>query len=72
MCLGSDSDDPTYQAYTPYGYSTLPDYLPNFDGSWRDPVTGWYHVGNGTRVYNPLLCRFHSIDIWGPFGHRRS
>ncbi|KAI0185834.1 hypothetical protein EV127DRAFT_411712, partial [Xylaria flabelliformis] len=38
-----------------------------FNGQWRDPVTGWYHLGNGYRVYNPVLKCFHSPDAWSPF-----
>lgn len=28
----------------------------------------WYFLGNGYRVYNPRLMRFHSPDSWSPFG----
>lgn len=38
-----------------------------FNGQWRDPTTSWYHLGNGCRVYNPVLMRFHSPDQWSPF-----
>ncbi|KAK8006992.1 hypothetical protein PG989_000982 [Apiospora arundinis] len=37
------------------------------NGQWRDPVTGWYHLGQRYRVYNPVLRRFHSPDGWCPF-----
>lgn len=53
------------QQYMPYGYGTS-DSL-GFNGQWRDPITGWYHLGNGCRVYNPVLMRFHSPDQWSPF-----
>ncbi|WP_210330838.1 RHS repeat-associated core domain-containing protein [Mesorhizobium sp. NBSH29] len=33
-----------------------------FDGS------GYYHLGNGFRAYNPALMRFHSPDSLSPFG----
>ncbi|OLS64592.1 RHS repeat-associated core domain-containing protein [Pseudomonas putida] len=29
---------------------------------------GWYHLGNGHRVYSPLLKRFHCPDRLSPFG----
>ncbi|KAH2761582.1 hypothetical protein KXW10_000404 [Aspergillus fumigatus] len=54
------------QRYTPYGNSQ-PGPSIGFNGQWRDPVTGWYHLGNGYRVYNPVLMRFHSPDTWCPF-----
>lgn len=37
-------------------------------GQRRDPVTGCYHLGNGYRMYNPRLMRFHSGDNMSPFG----
>ncbi|KAF7616925.1 RHS repeat protein [Aspergillus flavus] len=54
------------QEYTPYGLS-LGGTAIGFTGQWRDPVTGWYHLGNGYRVYNPRLMCFHSPDAWSPF-----
>ncbi|PNP47800.1 hypothetical protein THARTR1_10485 [Trichoderma harzianum] len=57
------------QAYTPYGYSLLDADAASvaFNGQRRDPVTGWYHLGNGYRVYNPVLRRFHVPDPGSPF-----
>jgi RHS repeat-associated protein len=57
--------------YTPYGErssSGAGDCLIGFNGESLDPVTGWYFLGNGYRVYNPALLRFHSPDCWSPFG----
>ncbi|KAI0878580.1 hypothetical protein GGS24DRAFT_517731 [Hypoxylon argillaceum] len=54
------------QQYTPYGH-TAGACPVGFNGQRRDPVTGWYHLGNGRRVYNPELMRFHSPDPLGPF-----
>ncbi|UKZ69165.1 uncharacterized protein TrAtP1_010174 [Trichoderma atroviride] len=53
------------QQYMPYGYGTSGSL--GFNGQWKDPITGWYHLGNGCRVYNPVLMRFHSPDQWSPF-----
>jgi len=39
-----------------------------FNGQLRETATGWYHLGNGHRVYNPVLRRFHSPDLLSPFG----
>ena len=65
--LGSlDAGEISYRQYTPYGYSTTGPSL-GFNGQWKDPVTGWYHLGNGYRVYNPVLMRFHTPDTWSPF-----
>lgn len=38
-----------------------------FNGQLREPQ-GWYHLGNGFRVYNPVLMRFHRCDPLSPFG----
>lgn len=68
--LGNDGSE-HYQQYTPYGFSKLGDGQSGpsigFNGQWCDPVTGWYHLGNGYRVYNPVLMVFHSPDSWSPF-----
>ncbi|KAI6091211.1 hypothetical protein F4821DRAFT_281153 [Hypoxylon rubiginosum] len=67
-----DTQKPTeinQQAYTPYGFNGGSSSI-GFNGQWRDPVTGWYHLGNGYRVYNPVLMRFHSPDQWSPFTSR--
>lgn len=40
-----------------------------FNGERRDPVTGCYHLGNGYRMYNPRLMRFHAADSMSPFGN---
>ncbi|GAD93715.1 conserved hypothetical protein [Paecilomyces variotii No. 5] len=59
-------DDINHQQYAPYGYSTGKSSI-GFNGHWKDPVTGWYHLGNGYRIYNPVLMRFHTPDSWSPF-----
>ncbi|KAF7912090.1 uncharacterized protein EAF01_001111 [Botrytis porri] len=64
-----DTSEPSQiynQVYTPYGFSNAQSAI-GWNGQWRDPVTGWYHLGNGYRVYNPVLMRFHSPDSWSPF-----
>ncbi|KAL6825506.1 hypothetical protein J3E69DRAFT_355507 [Trichoderma sp. SZMC 28015] len=65
----NQSNEIHQQAYTPYGYSPLvaDDASIAFNGQRRDPVTGWYHLGNGYRVYNPVLRRFHVPDPGSPF-----
>ncbi|PYI09385.1 hypothetical protein BO78DRAFT_437949 [Aspergillus sclerotiicarbonarius CBS 121057] len=54
-----------HQTYTPYGFGAESTIA--FNGQWRDPITGWYHLGNSYRVYNPVLMRFHAPDPWSPF-----
>jgi RHS repeat-associated protein len=39
-----------------------------FNGERQDPTTGLYHLGQGYRVYNPALMRFHAADSMSPFG----
>ncbi|RHZ70735.1 hypothetical protein CDV55_107687 [Aspergillus turcosus] len=57
-----------HQQYTPHGHSAAgPSPSIGFNGQWRDPVTGWYHLGNGYRVYNPVTMRFLTPDSWSPF-----
>ncbi|RAH76473.1 hypothetical protein BO86DRAFT_443462 [Aspergillus japonicus CBS 114.51] len=61
------------QAYPPYGVSASASSTPTttttigFNGQWRDPVTGWYHLGTGYRGYNPRLGIFLQPDGWSPF-----
>lgn len=58
-------------AYSPYGH--LPHALGltsllGFNGERRDPLTGYYDLGQGYRQFNPVLMRFNSPDSWSPFG----
>ncbi|RPA93710.1 hypothetical protein L873DRAFT_1815418 [Choiromyces venosus 120613-1] len=64
--LDAQPDTIHHQRYTPYGFSAAGSSI-GFNGQWRDPVTGWYHLGNGYRVYNPVPMRFHTPDSWTPF-----
>lgn len=66
-----DATQPHPLAYTPYGHRPLGNGLLSllgFNGERLDPVTGHYHLGNGYRVFNPVLMRFNSPDSWSPFG----
>ncbi|VVN22509.1 hypothetical protein PS662_04440 [Pseudomonas fluorescens] len=58
-------------AYTAYGHlsaARLPSTHLGFNGEIGEPYIRWYLLGNGYRVYNPVLMRFHSSDKWSPFG----
>ncbi|NUT79171.1 RHS repeat-associated core domain-containing protein [Pseudomonas sp. C1C7] len=66
-----DARQPNPLAYTPYGHSRFGNGLPSllgFNGERREPLTGWYLLGNGYRAFNPVLMRFNSPDSWSPFG----
>lgn len=55
-------------AYSAYGHqSRAPAFRMGFNGQLRE-APGWYLLGNGHRVYNPVLMRFHSADHFSPFG----
>lgn len=57
--------------YTPYGFQSAPrpvDATLGFNGQRRETPTGWYHLGNGHRVYSPVLRRFQAPDTLSPFG----
>lgn len=38
-----------------------------YDGQLHEPMVGWQALGNGHRIYNPTLMRFHSPDALSPF-----
>jgi RHS repeat-associated protein len=66
-----DQRRPNPFVYSPHGLqsgvSQAATHL-GFNGQLKEQSTGWYHLGNGYRVYNPLLMRFHSPDRLSPFG----
>ncbi|WP_338474399.1 RHS repeat-associated core domain-containing protein [Pseudomonas sp. MS646] len=58
-------------AYSAYGHLTQSASVNchlGYNGERRDTQTGWYLLGNGYRVFNPRLMRFHSPDNLSPFG----
>jgi RHS repeat-associated protein len=66
-----DRSGPNLRAYTAYGSpsSLRPTSAGlGFNGQLGEHPTGWHHLGNGHRVYNPVLMRFHSPDRLSPFG----
>ncbi|SES08381.1 MULTISPECIES: RHS repeat-associated core domain-containing protein [Pseudomonas] len=60
--------------YNPYGHRAekAGDPGTGFTGQCRESRQGWCLLGNGYRVYNPVLMRFHSPDQgkspWGRGG----
>lgn len=66
-----DRNGPNHFAYSPYGLQSSLHQASTplgFNGQLRERPTGCYHLGNGHRVYNPVLMRFHSPDRLSPFG----
>ena len=58
----------TARSYPPYG--ALPAAIgPRlaYCGQAREASTGFYHLGNGYRIYDPCLMRFLSPDALSPF-----
>ena len=58
-------------AYSPYGQQSAQQKVMThlgFNGELCEARTDWYFLGNGYRVYNPRLMRFHSPDKLSPFG----
>ncbi|WLH46964.1 RHS repeat-associated core domain-containing protein [Pseudomonas beijingensis] len=58
-------------AYSAYGQQAVQQPITTrlgFNGELREARLGWYFLGKGYRVYNPILMRFHSPDSWSPFG----
>jgi RHS repeat-associated protein len=56
-------------AYSPYGWRlSSVDTAAGFNGQCLEPATGGYLLGNGHRLYNPVLMRFTRPDALSPFG----
>lgn len=67
----TESGGSVFQVYTPYGHRRVESGLGSllgFAGEAVDPGTGRYLLGNGRRVFNPVLMRFNSPDRLSPFG----
>ncbi|UGS42162.1 RHS repeat domain-containing protein [Pseudocitrobacter corydidari] len=60
--------DASFTAFGSLSTDVLTAMSPAFNGKLRDAVTGYYHLGNGYRAYNPELMRFNTPDSWSPFG----
>lgn len=66
-----DRSGPNPFAYSPYGLQSDANQAGThlgFNGQLKERSTGWYYLGNGHRVYTPVLMRFHSPDRLSPFG----
>ncbi|AWY41618.1 hypothetical protein DKY63_17675 [Pseudomonas putida] len=61
---------PNHFAYTVHGLRGAPlemDTHLGFNGQLQERSFGWYYLGNGHRIYNPVLMRFHGPDRLSPF-----
>ncbi|WP_372028203.1 RHS repeat-associated core domain-containing protein [Pseudomonas kurunegalensis] len=58
------------QSYSPYGFSPVRHLAPivQFNGEWRDSLTGNYPLGQGHRSFSSRIGRFVSPDQLSPFG----
>jgi len=68
----TESESQAPLAYSPFGHDSCPPASPilsRFTGqSWLPSAIG-YLLGNGHRLFNPGLMRFHSADGLSPFGN---
>ncbi|NIF15774.1 RHS repeat-associated core domain-containing protein [Pantoea sp. Cy-639] len=60
-------------AFTPWGEAPLASIQAmqsglGRDGQRLDPSTGYSHLGNGYRIYDPRHRAFYQRDSWTPFG----
>ena len=65
-----DTQEQHATAYTAYGHHPTQSgfkCLSGYNGERADAVTGHYLLGNGYRVFNPVLMRFNSPDSLSPF-----
>ncbi|GGF96703.1 MULTISPECIES: RHS repeat-associated core domain-containing protein [Cysteiniphilum] len=66
--------------YTPYGIASdlmsinssgtevlIDQFAIGYNGQRTEAVTGYQHLGNGYRAYNPMLKRFMAYDNMSPF-----
>ena len=62
------ANDLAYSAYGQGRADQSPASHLGYNGEFREPEVDWYLLGNGYRVYNPVLMQFHSPDNRSPFG----
>lgn len=70
VLAGFEPSQSGHMAYTAYGAQPRNEAQishSGFNGQLREQGTGWYHLGNGHRIYNAALMRFHSPDALSPF-----
>lgn len=55
-------------AYSPFGYRRPSPFALGFNGQIFEPAVQGYLLGNGYRLFRPVLRRFYSPDAYSPFG----
>lgn len=68
--LNIPSEQGSTLSYTPYGHITIEKNsktLLGFTGQYIDTSIACYFLGNGHRIFNPILMRFHNADGESPF-----
>lgn len=69
--VSGDTDEEEPHSYCTYGHDpSLPSQrtIAGFNGESLEAMTAAYLLGNGYRLYSPILMRFHSADSISPFG----
>ncbi|BBV95467.1 RHS repeat-associated core domain-containing protein [Pseudomonas sp. FYR_2] len=56
------------RCYSPYGHDMPHPGIPGFAGQLPETALGGYLLGNGYRLFSPVLMRFTAADDWSPFG----
>jgi len=55
-------------AYSPFGYHPPSPFALGFNGQSFEPAVQGYLLGNGYRLFSPVLRRFYCPDSFSPFG----
>lgn len=69
--VSGDADEEEAHSYSAYGHDpSLPSQRTHcgFNGEHVEALAAAYLLGNGYRLFNPELMRFHSADSLSPFG----
>ncbi|WP_455887554.1 RHS repeat-associated core domain-containing protein [Pseudomonas rustica] len=71
VTFAKDKNELKALQFTAYGHvaDSSSNFTTLFNGEHLDGLTNSYHLGSGRRLYNPLLMRFISPDIFSPFEH---
>ncbi|WP_434518718.1 RHS repeat-associated core domain-containing protein [Pseudomonas sp. NFX1] len=69
VLLALADSDVQRQIYCVYGHRAFEDGISiGFNGEWLETVSQGYLLGNGYRMYRPVLRRFLAPDADSPFG----
>ena len=69
LLMAQANSEKRIRAYCAYGYrAPEKGVLTGFNGECWESVSHGYLLGNGYRLYSPILRRFLSVDSYSPFG----